>query len=80
VTPPRGDQQAVARLEAAGLGFIGKAQLRLALKQEHPFAFDLVVPEARGIGELAGMDQLKPQRARAQQELAVLLAWKGRGT
>jgi hypothetical protein len=80
VTPPRDDQQAIARLEAAGLGFIGKAQLRLALKQQHPFAFDLVVPEARRTGELAGMDQLKPQLARAQQPLAALLAWRGTGS
>ena len=80
MTPARCDQQAVTRLEGAGLGFIGKAQQRLALKQHHPFAVDLVVPKAWGTGELAGMNQLEPQLARRHQEVAALLARRGTGT
>jgi hypothetical protein len=73
VATVRGDVQPVTGLQATRIVFVGEAQQRLALQQQHPFPFWLVVPEAWRAGLTARDDALDDETA-SLQELHELLA------
>ena len=56
-----GDVDEVAGFKVTRLGFIGEAQPCLALDQQHPFAFGLVVPETFRAALAGGDDAFDAQ-------------------